>query len=90
LLNGVSIIPVAVEGVKPARFLMDGRFQGSTSLNIPLVLSLSKDPLVVRQAHHERGMERTQNPQASHARANTASSMGSVSRPVWVFCWLGW
>ena len=24
------------------------------------------------------------------ARANTASSIGSVSRPVNVFCWLGW
>ena len=29
-------------------------------------------------------------PASSTARAKTASSIGSVSRPVNVFCWLGW
>ena len=32
----------------------------------------------------------TDQPASSTARSNTASSIGSVSLPVNVFCWLGW
>jgi hypothetical protein len=29
-------------------------------------------------------------PSSARARQNTASSIGSVRRPVFVFCWLTW
>ena len=39
--------------------------------------------------HHHRRY-RPGRPASSRARARTASIIGSVSRPVKVFCWLGW
>ena len=38
----------------------------------------------------DSGDERHQEPTKLPARAKTASSIGSVSLPVNVFCWLGW
>ncbi len=73
----------------------DSNFRQIVTFSVPMPHNFRMPPSHVR-SRHPRGRiqgharSRAQAAAMAIARVKTSSSMGSVSRPVNVFCWLTW